>query len=168
MSEKAIVLTMYGKGDLITDISVGLFDKASSYSGGDTNAKHFCDNINELELKNNEWIYSSIIEENKKIVLKKPINEKINILNSLDDRALQKLLRDIDTQTWAKALKNSDDEIKDRILKNMSKNASKILQEDMEFIGPIKHSDIKSAQQEIIALVNKLESSGDIMVARRS
>ena len=84
----------------------------------------------------------------------------------LDDRAIQKVLREVDSQELAKALKAVDTEVQDKIFRNMSKRASALLKEDMEFMGPIRIRDVEEAQQKIVNIIRKLEDSGEIVVAR--
>jgi flagellar motor switch protein FliG len=84
----------------------------------------------------------------------------------LDDRAIQKVLREVDTSELAKALKSVDSEVQDKIFRNMSKRASQLLKEDMEYMGPIRMKDVEEAQQKIVSIIRKLEDAGDIVVAR--
>jgi flagellar motor switch protein FliG len=84
----------------------------------------------------------------------------------LDDRAIQKVLREVDTQEMAKALKSVDTEVQDKIFRNMSKRAAGMLKEDMEFMGPVRLKDVEEAQQKIVAIIRKLEDSGVIVIAR--
>lgn len=84
----------------------------------------------------------------------------------LDDRAIQKVLREVDQQELAKALKAVDNEVQDKIFKNMSKRAANTLKEDMEFMGPIRLKDVEEAQQKIVSVIRKLEEQGEIVVAR--
>jgi flagellar motor switch protein FliG len=84
----------------------------------------------------------------------------------LDDRSIQKVLREVDTQDLAKALKGVDTEVQEKIFRNMSKRASSLLREDMDFMGPIRLRDVEEAQQKIVNIIRKLEEAGDIIVAR--
>jgi flagellar motor switch protein FliG len=84
----------------------------------------------------------------------------------LDDRAIQKVLREVDSQELAKALKSVDTEVQDKIYRNMSKRAAGMLKEDMEFMGPTRLKDVEEAQQKIVSIIRRLEDSGDIVVAR--
>ncbi len=84
----------------------------------------------------------------------------------LDDRSIQKVLREVDTQDLAKALKGVDSEVQEKIFRNMSKRASSLLREDMDFMGPIRLRDVEEAQQKIVNIIRKLEEAGDIIVAR--
>jgi flagellar motor switch protein FliG len=84
----------------------------------------------------------------------------------LDDRAIQKVMREVDSQELAKALKSVDTEVQDKIYRNMSKRAAGMLKEDMEFMGPIRLKDVEEAQQKIVSIIRHLEDTGEIVVAR--
>ena len=84
----------------------------------------------------------------------------------LDDRSIQKVLREVDTQDLAKALKGVDAEVQEKIFRNMSKRAASLLREDMDFMGPIRLRDVEESQQKIVNIIRKLEEAGDIIVAR--
>jgi flagellar motor switch protein FliG len=84
----------------------------------------------------------------------------------LDDRAIQKVLREVDSQELAKALKSVDTEVQDKIFKNMSKRAATMLKEDMEYMGPVRLKDVEESQQKIVSIIRHLEDTGEIVVAR--
>jgi flagellar motor switch protein FliG len=84
----------------------------------------------------------------------------------LDDRAIQKVLREVDTTELAKALKAVDSEVQDKIFRNMSKRAATLLKEDMDYMGPIRLKDVEESQQKIVSIIRKLEEQGEIVVAR--
>ncbi len=84
----------------------------------------------------------------------------------LDDRSIQKVMREVDAQELAKALKIVDVEIQDKIFRNMSKRAAAMLKEDMEFMGPIRLKDVEESQSRIISIIRNLEDTGEIGIAR--
>ncbi|GMO44105.1 MAG: flagellar motor switch protein FliG [Termitinemataceae bacterium] len=84
----------------------------------------------------------------------------------LDDRSIQKVMREVDTQELSKALKSVDAEVQDKIFRNMSKRAAQMLKEDMEFMGPVRLKDVEEAQQKIVSIIRHLEDTGEIVVAR--
>jgi flagellar motor switch protein FliG len=84
----------------------------------------------------------------------------------LDDRAIQKVMREVDSQELAKALKSVDTEVQDKIFRNMSKRAAGMLKEDMEYMGPVRLKDVEEAQQKIVSIIRHLEDIGEIVVAR--
>ena len=83
-------------------------------------------------------------------------------LNEVDDRGIQALLREISTDTLTLALKGADEGLKDKILKNMSKRASEMLREDMEARGPVRLSEVETAQKEILSTARRLADDGEI------
>ncbi|MDR1587807.1 MAG: flagellar motor switch protein FliG [Treponema sp.] len=84
----------------------------------------------------------------------------------LDDRAIQKVMREVDSQELAKALRSVDTEVQDKIFRNMSKRAASMLKEDMEYMGPVRLKDVEEAQQKIVSIIRHLEDTGEIVVAR--
>ncbi|MGQ9629605.1 MAG: flagellar motor switch protein FliG [bacterium] len=84
----------------------------------------------------------------------------------LDDRSIQLVLREIDQKDLAYALKAVPQEVKDKVFKNMSKRAGSMLQEDMEYMGPVRMRDVEEAQQKIVNVIRKLEEAGEIVIAR--
>ena len=83
---------------------------------------------------------------------------------SLDERSLQRLLREIDVKELALALKSASNEVKNKIMGGMSQRASSALKEEMEMLGPARKRDIESAQTAIVAMIRKLEDAGEIVV----
>ena len=84
----------------------------------------------------------------------------------LDDRAIQKVLREVDTGELAKALRGVEAEVQDKIFRNMSKRAAGMLKEEMEYMGPVRLKDVEETQQKIVSIIRKLEDQGEIVVAR--
>ncbi len=84
----------------------------------------------------------------------------------LDDRSIQLVLREVDTRDLALALKGASDEVKEKIMKNMSKRAAQILKDELEFMGPVRVKDVEDAQQKIINVIRRLEEAGEIVIAR--
>ncbi|EIC21959.1 flagellar motor switch protein FliG [Thiorhodovibrio frisius] len=83
-------------------------------------------------------------------------------LIDVDDRGIQTLLREVSTDNLVIALKGADEELRDKIFKNMSKRAGEMLREDLEAKGPVRLSDVESAQKEILATARRLSESGEI------
>jgi flagellar motor switch protein FliG len=83
---------------------------------------------------------------------------------SLDDRSLQRLLREVDVKELALALKSASNEVKNKIMGGMSQRASAALKEEMEMLGPARKRDIEAAQTAIVAMIRKLEDAGEIVV----
>lgn len=84
----------------------------------------------------------------------------------LDDKSIQKVFREVDNNDLSKALKSVDDEVKEKVYRNMSKRAVALLKEDMEYMGPIRLHDVEEAQQKVVNIIRKLEEDGEIVIAR--
>jgi flagellar motor switch protein FliG len=84
----------------------------------------------------------------------------------LDDKAIQKILREVDDQELSKALKAVDAEVQDKIFRNKSKRAAAMLKDNMEFMGPTRLRDVQDAQQKIVSIIRRLEDAGEIIIAR--
>ncbi|MDR3343854.1 MAG: flagellar motor switch protein FliG [Treponema sp.] len=84
----------------------------------------------------------------------------------IDDKSIQKVLREVDSGELAKALKSVDTEVQDKIFRNMSKRAGQMLKEDMEYMGPVRLKDVEESQQKIVAIIRRLEDAGEIVIAR--
>lgn len=84
----------------------------------------------------------------------------------LSDRAVQVVLRQVDTHDVALALKTASEDVADKIFRNMSKRAAQMLKEDMEYMGPVRLREVEDAQQRIVNVIRQLEDSGEIIIAR--
>lgn len=84
----------------------------------------------------------------------------------LDDRAVQRVLRDVDNNDLAIALKGSNEQVQGAIFNNMSKRLAVMIKEDMEFMGPVRMKDVEEAQQKIVNIIRKLEDSAEIVISR--
>ncbi|MDQ7779293.1 MAG: flagellar motor switch protein FliG [Planctomycetota bacterium] len=85
----------------------------------------------------------------------------------VNDRGLQAVLREIDNDVLARSLKSATPELKEKFFKNMSKRAVDVIKEEMEFMGPIRLSDVESAQQKIVDIVRRLEEQGQVIIQGR-
>jgi flagellar motor switch protein FliG len=87
-----------------------------------------------------------------------------NNLSDVDDRGIQALLREVSSDVLVLALKGSDDAIKEKIFKNMSKRASELLRDDLEAKGPVRVSDVEAAQKEILTIARRMAEAGEIVL----
>jgi flagellar motor switch protein FliG len=85
---------------------------------------------------------------------------------SLDDRAIQQVLKEVDNKELSLALKGIGENVQNRIYKNMSERAATMLKEDMQYMGPVRLKNVEEAQQKIVNIIRKLEEAGEIIVAR--
>ncbi|MCA9789122.1 MAG: flagellar motor switch protein FliG [Cyanobacteria bacterium HKST-UBA06] len=85
---------------------------------------------------------------------------------TLDDRAIQRVLREVETKDLALALKGSPKMLQDKIFRNMSERAAAMLQEDMEYMGAVRSKDVQEKQTYIVSAVRALEAAGEIVISR--
>ena len=162
--EQTIVITTYGHNRTIDKIAVSLFDDDHKRQ---SNAATYCHMTNSLELKDDNWINARIISANTPFsintLLPDDFTEAIVLLNS---RALQKVFREIDLKTLAKALKNEKDEIKEKAFSNMSDRAAKDLKEEMTYLDQISFADIDEAQKKILNIIRHLDNTGEVILPK--
>lgn len=84
----------------------------------------------------------------------------------IDNRSVQRVLREVESQDLALALKGASSEVSEKIYSNMSARASEMLREDIEFMGPVRLRDVEEAQQRIVNIIRRLEEMGEIVIAR--
>ncbi|MCR5831799.1 MAG: flagellar motor switch protein FliG [Lachnospiraceae bacterium] len=84
----------------------------------------------------------------------------------LDDRAIQRVLRDVDNSDLAIALKGANEEVQNAIFNNLSKRLAVMIREDMEFMGPVRMKDVEEAQQKIVNTIRRLEDASEIVISR--
>ena len=84
----------------------------------------------------------------------------------LDDRSIQRVLRDVDNNDLAVALKGANENVQAAIFNNLSKRLSAMIREDMEYMGPVRMKDVEEAQQKIVNIIRKLEDSAEIVISR--
>ncbi len=85
-------------------------------------------------------------------------------LKKVDDKGIQALLREVSSEVLILALKGSDEELKEKIFKNMSKRAAELLRDDLEAKGPVRLSEVEGAQKEILTIARRMADSGEIML----
>ena len=85
---------------------------------------------------------------------------------ALDSKTIQRVLRDVDHNDLAVALKGSVEDVQNAIFSNLSKRLAAMIKEDMDFMGPIRMKDVEEAQQKIVNIIRKLEDTGEIIISR--
>lgn len=157
--------------DVLREVERVLEKKLSTLSSEDYTAAGGVENIVEIlnlvDRTTEKLIIESLEEEDPELA--EEIKKRMFVFEDivmLDDKAIQKVLREVDTQELAKALKGVDAEVQDKIYRNMSKRAASLLKEDMEFMGPTRRKDVEEAQQKIVAIIRKLEEQGEVVIAR--
>ena len=85
---------------------------------------------------------------------------------TLDDRSIQRVLREVDNNELAVALKSANEDVQNAIFNNLSKRLATMIREDMDFMGPVRMKDVEEAQQKIVNIIRKLEDTGEIIISR--
>lgn len=102
-----------------------------------------------------------LVEEIRRLMF---VFEDIRMVN---DKGIQAVLKEVENDELALALKTASDELRQKIFNNMSERASSLIKEDMEFMGPVRVSDVETAQQRVVDIVRRLEEAGDVIIEGR-
>lgn len=87
---------------------------------------------------------------------------------TLDDKSIQRILREVDTKDLATSLKGTKEDVKEKIFRNMSERAQQMLRDEMEYMGPVRAREVQEIQSKIVGIIRTLEVSGEIVIARES
>lgn len=85
---------------------------------------------------------------------------------NLDDRSIQRVIKDIENSDLQLSLKVASDEVQDTIFRNMSKRMAETFKEEMEYMGPVRLRDVEEAQTRIVSTIRRLEETGEVIIAR--
>lgn len=124
--------------------------------------------MNQIDTKSEGEIMDVIEKASPDLAVR--IQEKMFVFSDLmgvDDRSMQLIVKELSAEVLGIALKGSEEQIKDKFLKNMSERAAEMLREDMEAKGPVKLSDVEKSQQEIIKIARRLEQEGKLVRSGR-
>ncbi|WGK68943.1 flagellar motor switch protein FliG [Candidatus Haliotispira prima] len=157
--------------EVIREVERVLEKKLASISSEDVAVAGGVDSIveilNTIDRATERSIMESLEEDDPELA--EEIRKKMFVFDDivmLDDGSIQRVLKEVDQQDLTKALKAVDDEVKDKIFRNMSKRAAAMLEEDMQFMGPVRMSDVEEVQQKIVGIIRKLEEAGEVIIAR--
>jgi flagellar motor switch protein FliG len=157
--------------EILREVERVLEKKLSSLSSEDYTAAggvgSIVDILNLVDRTTEKIIIESLEEEDPELA--EEIKKRMFVFEDiimLDDKAVQRLMREVDTAELAKALKAVDAEVQDKIFRNMSKRAAALLKEDMDFMGPTRRKDVEESQQKIVSIIRKLEEQGEVVIAR--
>ncbi len=158
--------------DVIKEVEKALEKKLSSLMIADYTAVGGVDSVVDILNSVDRSTEKNIMEtlEMEDAELADEVKRKMFVFEDivmLDNRSIQTVLRhDIDNRELAIALKGSSEEVKNLILSNVSKRLASMIQEDMDFMGPIRRTDVEEAQQKIVNIIRKLQDTGEIIIAR--
>lgn len=168
---KRIALMDRTSPDVIKEVERVLERKLSSLINQDYTSAGGVDSIvailNSVDRRTEKRIMESLeIDEPE---LAEEIRKKMFVFEDillLDNRSIQRVLRDVDNNTLSVALKSTTEEVQNVIFMNMSQRLAAMIKEDMDYMGPVRMKDVEEAQQQIVEIIRKLEDSGEIVISR--
>ncbi|MBN1846423.1 MAG: flagellar motor switch protein FliG [Sedimentisphaerales bacterium] len=145
----------------LSDIVSQTFDKAGGVEAA-ASILNLADRATEKGiLESLETDDPDLVEQIRRLMF---VFEDILLVN---DKGIQAVLKEVDNEELALALKTASDELKNKIFSNMSERAAQLIKEDMEYMGPVRLSDVESAQQKIVDIVRRLEDAGELIISGR-
>lgn len=127
--------------------------------------KSAADIMNYLDTNIEGQLMDAIREQDEE--LSQQIQDLMFVFDNLvdvDDRGIQTILREVQQDSLLKAIKGADEELKNKITANMSKRAAEMLVDDLEALGPVRISEVETAQKEILSVARRLADAGEIML----
>ena len=125
------------------------------------------DILNSVDIDTEKNIMETL--EIQDIDLAEQIKKKMFVFEdivTLDNRSIQRVIREVENNDWALALKSSSEEVSKTVFTNMSKRLAEMIKEDMEYMGPVRLRDVEEAQQKIVNVIRKLEDAAEIVISR--
>jgi flagellar motor switch protein FliG len=157
--------------EVIREIERVLEKKLSSVLNQDFTAaggiKALVDVLNHVDRSTERTIFESLDEQNPELA--DEVRKLMFVFEDvmlLDDRSVQQVLREVDNKELALALKGTSGEVQDKIFKNMSERAAANIKEELEYMGPVRLKQVEEAQQKIVAIIRRLEESGQVVIVR--
>ena len=150
-----------GLENRLSDIVSQTFDKAGGVEAAAAILNLADRSTEKAILESLETDDPDLVEQIRRLMF---VFEDILLVN---DKGIQAVLKEVDNDELALSLKTASDELKEKIYGNMSERASQLIKEDMEYMGPVRLSDVESAQQKIVDIVRRLEDAGEIIVQGR-
>lgn len=123
--------------------------------------------LNRVDRGTEKTIMEALEEDNPELA--EEIKKRMFVfedLVTLDDRSIQRVLKEVDMRDLALALKTASEEVTNRVFKNISSRAREMIKEDMSLMGPVRLRDVEDAQQKIVNSIRQLDESGEIVIAR--
>jgi len=142
-----------------------VFSQGFTFAGG---VKEVAEILNRVERTTEKTIMSDLEERDPELA--DEIGRLMFTFDDIvyvDDSGIQKTLREVDSKDLALALKSSNEEVSEKILRNMSERAREMIKEEIEFMGPTRLRNVEEAQQKIVAVIRRLEEAGDLVISGR-
>jgi flagellar motor switch protein FliG len=155
--------------DQVEEVLVG---QVKSLFGGDVSeiggVKAVAEMLNSVDRGAEKNILGNLERENPELATEiKNLMFVFEDVMLLDDRSMQRVLKEIDTKELSMALKGASEELQEKFFRNMSSRAGEMIKEDMEYMGPIRLKDVEEVQQRIVDVIRRLEEDGEIIISGR-
>lgn len=139
--------------------------KDLSVSGG---TKTIAEILNLIEASSEKSIMETIESDNPDLAAEiKNLMFVFEDIILLDNRSIQRVLKEVETKDLAIALKAASDEVKEKIFTNVSERVASMIKEEMEFMGPMRLSDVETTQQKVVETIRRLQEEGQIIISGR-
>ncbi len=158
--------------DVLENIEQVLTSEMKDLVGGDTSevggVKSLAELLNMADRSTEKNVMGHLERENPELATEiKNLMFVFDDIIMLDDRSMQRVLKEVDSKVLALALKSAAPETRDKFLRNMSKRAAEMITEEIQFMGPVKLRDVEEAQQKIVDSVRRLEDAGEVVISGR-
>ena len=158
--------------DLLSDIEGVLENQVETVFGQDLSAaggaKAVAEILNLASRSVEKAILSDLEKRNPELATEiKNLMFVFEDIVLLDDRSVQRVLREVESKDLGLALKMSTDEVRDLIFRNMSERAANLLKEELEYMGPVRVKDVEEAQLKIVEVIRNLEEDGEVIISGR-
>ena len=158
--------------EVVADVEAGLESRLSNMLVGSMEKVGGVSTIAEILNLVDRTTEKSILEgiENEDPDLVEQIRRLMFVFEDIlkvNDKGIQAVLKEVDNEELCLALKTASDDLKEKIFTNMSARASELIKEDMEYMGPVRLTDVEAAQQRIVDIVRRLEEAGEIIISGR-
>jgi len=158
--------------DTLAQIEEVLVTQMKSLFGGDVSeiggVKAVAEILNNVDRGTEKNIIGNLERENPELATE--IKKLMFVFEDallLDDRSMQRLMKEVDTKELGMALKGASEELQEKFFRNMSSRAAEMIREDMQFMGPIRLKDVEEVQQRIVDVIRRLEEDGEIIISGR-
>ncbi|MBL8028502.1 MAG: flagellar motor switch protein FliG [Fibrobacteres bacterium] len=158
--------------DVLNQIEQVLSEQVKSLFGGNVSeiggVKAIAEMLNMVDRGAEKNILGNLERENPELAAEiKNLMFVFEDILLIDDRSMQRVLKEIDTKELSLALKGSSEEVQAKFFRNMSSRAAEMIKEEMEFMGPVRLKDVEECQQRIVDVVRRLEDDGEIVISGR-
>ncbi|MBD3393522.1 MAG: flagellar motor switch protein FliG [Chitinivibrionales bacterium] len=155
--------------DQVEEVLVG---QVKSLFGGDVSeiggVKAVAEMLNSVDRGAEKNILGNLERENPELATEiKNLMFVFEDVLLLDDRSMQRVLKEVDTKELSMALKGASEELQEKFFRNMSSRAAEMIKEEMEYMGPIRLKDVEEVQQRVVDVIRRLEEDGEIIISGR-